>query len=86
MTAFWEVWAQWLTERLGGFALELLSGILLASVVQFFVDGLFAEYLVCTLASGMYEGFIDPNGWSWTDLGQRTVGILLGLGVWALLR
>ena len=86
MTAFWEVWAQWLTERLGGFALELLSGLLLASVVQFLIDGVFAQYLVCTLASFLYEGVIDPNGWSWVDLGQRTVGIIAGLLAWSLLR
>ena len=86
MTAFWEVWAQWLTERLGGFALEVLSGLLLASVVQFLVEGLFVQYLVASLASGIYEGFLDPNGWSWTDVGQRTIGILLGLGAWVLLR
>lgn len=86
MSAFWEVWAAWLTERLGGLALELLSGILLASVVQFLVDGLGGQAAVCAVASALYEGLLDPNGWSWVDVGQRAIGILLGLGAWALLR
>ena len=78
--------AQWVTARLGGFALEILSGLLLASVVQFLVDGLFVQYLIASLASGLYEGFVDPNGWSWADVGQRTIGIIAGLLAWSLLR
>lgn len=86
MTAFWETWAAWLTRRIGSFGVEVLSGVLLATVVQFAVDGWRTQALVSGCASGFYEEFIDPNRWSWPDFLQRAVGIALGLWGWALLR
>ena len=86
MTAFWEVWAKWLTDRIGGFALEILSGVLLATATHFVVDGLIPQALVSVLASLLYESFLDPNGFSWADVGQRAVGIAVGLAAWTWIR
>ena len=74
---FWYGWPSWLVE--------LLSGLLVASVVQFVV-GVSWQAVAALAASLTYEGALDKNGWSWKDVGQRAVGIAVGLALWAWIR
>lgn len=75
--AFWDRWSSWTTELLGGAALALLCAAVIRNVI--------AAGVVALIFSVAYESSFDRNGWSWTDVGQRTVGIAIGLalGWWA---
>lgn len=77
MTPFWYVWPSWPTELLGGAALGFMAALVTRNV--------YAAAAIAMLFSVTYERFIDRNGWSWTDVGQRAVGIAAGLalGWWA---
>jgi hypothetical protein len=45
---------------------------------------LIALFLGANALSFAYETKLDANGFSWSDVGQREVGILLGLAVASL--
>ncbi len=38
-----------------------------------------AAVVLADVVSVFYEAVIDRNGWSWGDVGQRQVGILIGI-------
>ncbi len=74
---FWYRWPSLVTE--------LLSGILCASAAQV-LPGLTLQLLAATALSATYEAYVDKNGWSWLDLGQRSLGIVVGLVGWTVIR
>ena len=65
---FWYGWPSWVTE--------LGSGLLLTGAAYYLPE--FLWFPACSVVSAFYERFFDPNKWSWKDIGQRTVGIILG--------
>jgi hypothetical protein len=81
---FWYKWNSWITEILGGAALGL--------VVNMLIDRPLLALLGATLASFGYEFLLDESRnrvWHhpWQDVGQRAVGIVVGvvlLGGWLL--
>lgn len=80
----------WLTELLSG-----LITVVLALLILFFWQKILPPawqgskppaivvLLLATSMSAVYEQFFDQNGWNWTDLCQREMGILLSVGVYA---
>lgn len=74
---FWYSWPSLVTE--------LLSGMLCASAAQL-LPGVAWQLTVATIMSVGYEGLLDRNGWSWTDVGQRSLGIVVGLLLWSVMR
>lgn len=74
---FYYGWPSW--------AVELGSGLVVATLVQP-VPLLLPRVLFAVLLSVFYESVLDPNGWSWMDVGQRAVGIAAGLMLWSLIR
>lgn len=64
-------------ELLGGAALSLVLGLLLQNAALTTILGL--------MVSMGYERFLDRNGWSWVDVGQRACGQVLGLGLMLVL-
>lgn len=80
MTPVWWSWPSWLVE--------LLSGLLVIAVLA----GLEAlpwwlrVSLLALTASLVYERYVDRNGFQWRDVGQRAVGLAVGLLLWAFLR
>lgn len=81
MTAFWEPWAAALTKRIGSGGTEILGGALLAGLVAWLEPTFWIQVALCAGAAVFYEGVLDPNGWNWTDVAQRAVGIAAGLGI-----
>ena len=75
---FWYRWPSPVTEG--------LSGLLTASLAQVVGGQPWGPLIAAHALSVFYEARLDPNGWSMTDVLQREVGILIGLGVWALIR
>lgn len=53
--------------------------------VQEHVPYQLAVALLATAASFIYERFVDRNGFDWSDIGQRSLGIALGLALWTYL-
>lgn len=37
---------------------------------------------LATAGSLVYERWFDPNKWCWSDIGQRSAGIAIGLVLW----
>lgn len=66
--AFWYGWSSWIVELLGGAALMTVL-ILLFPILPALVLGI--------LISVVYEGFVDVNRWSWVDVGQRAIGMVI---------
>jgi hypothetical protein len=62
---FWYNWPSWVTELLGGAALYL---VLLCPL------GPWLALVGSLVISVAYEKWLDRNGWSLSDLGQRTCG------------
>lgn len=87
---WWERVAMWLTARIGSFGVEVLSGLAFATgaeTLELLPGGTWLERLagkavVATVGSFYYERKVDPNGFSWADVLQRMVGILVGLACW----
>lgn len=75
--AFWYRWPSWVVELLGGAALAVVSALVIRNAI--------AAAAVAVLFSVIYESEFDVNGWSWKDVGQRAVGIAIGLAAawWA---
>jgi hypothetical protein len=81
---FWWAW----TFPGASLLIEFAGGTVLATLVQP-VGGAHAlvnRFLLATILSVFYEGELDRNGWSWADLGQRALGVALGLALWRLVR
>jgi len=76
VTPFWWRWPSWLVEGLAGLGLITLT-------VHVFPGWVFPA-VVATILSVWYEAFLDVHGWSWRDIGQRTVGVVGGLILWRL--
>lgn len=73
--AFWYRWPSLLVEVLGGLMLTLICGLVLR-------DG-WLTAVVSLAVSAFYEKFLDQNGWSWADVGQRALGQAVGvLVIW----
>ena len=71
-------WPSWVVELIGG---GVLAGLFC------WVHPRAARIAAALLLSGIYEKAIDPNGWSWADVGLRCVGLALVEGArWALAR
>ncbi len=79
---FYDGWSSWVVELLGGAAITGFAYLL--SWMASLDLPLLAAGLAATAASVVYELSIDSNGWSWADVGQRQVGILVGLLILAL--
>lgn len=78
LAVFWEKWPSWIVE--------LLSGLLVATLSQLGPDPIYWQFLIATGLSAFYERYLDQNGWSWSDLREREVGIIAGLVLWALIK
>lgn len=91
----WERWPSWLVELASGVgcaALAQIGAVVAASVMPHawlvvlaahVPFGVF-EALIATAISCVYERAFDRNGWSWSDVGQRSVGIIIGLVLWSV--
>ena len=64
MQPFWYGWKSW--------KVELFSGLAVVALVAL------GPLLGGTLISIVYEAYFDKNGWSWLDVWQREVGIVVG--------
>lgn len=89
-------WPSWLTELLSGI------GCVLLGVVVAFLGWLLAPIEItplvlvaialgtAQLAAFIYELVFDAQGFSWTDIAQREIGILVGttmvIMLWRVLR
>ena len=78
MTPFWyrliPAWApSWLVELVSG--LLAVAAVRLALLLPL---GLIVLVLA-TIINVAYELKLDPHGWSWLDVGQREVGVLVGV-------
>lgn len=73
---FYYGWNSWVVEILGGATLMTVLCLLLPIIPAFIVG---------ILVSVIYERFIDQNGWSWVDVGQRAVGMAIPTLIKALL-
>lgn len=73
---FWNGWPSWIVE-LGSGAVAVLLTAYLPPIL-----GL----LAATACSLIYERWLDRNGWSWSDIGQRSLGIMLAWSLWTFLR
>ncbi len=69
---FWYTWPSWITELVAG------VGVIAALVCPL---GPWLAFGIAMSVSLIYEKLLDMNGWSWVDVGQRTVGMLVGLGL-----
>lgn len=85
--AFWKTWPSWLVEMFSGIGVAAFARITLGSVpvpewvVTHVPFGLGAATLA-TAFSFIYERLIDKNGFSWSDIGQRSAGIAIGIVLW----
>ncbi len=75
LSTFYYNWPSWITELLSGLCCAAFGVIL-------YPDNLLWIGVIATALSITYERFLDQNGWSWTDVAQRQVGILLGVALW----
>jgi len=73
-------WPSLVTEFVSGLA---LTAVLLAVILL--LHGWVALFVLATVASGLYELRLDPNGFSWKDCAQREVGIVLAVALARLL-
>ncbi len=76
----------WLADQ-DSWVIELASGAL--TVVLVLLIALLARFwwglaIAATGFSLFYEREEDPNGFSWTDVAQRSVGIILAIVAWAI--
>ena len=65
-----------------GWFVEIISGLLLMFIINLLFKGFLPEYVIVIIAlfvSLFYETELDPNGWSWEDYLQRSIGILLAI-------
>lgn len=67
----WARWPSWAVEFVAGAALELAC---LGPWIAWRVPA--ARLGLALAVSLVYELALDPNGWSWRDVGQRVVGQL----------
>jgi hypothetical protein len=79
----WWRWPSWATEG--------ISGLALAAMVTPYpnvgpLHGDLFRFAAGTVISFGYERFVDANGWSWTDVGQRAVGLAVGLAITHVVR
>lgn len=66
--------ASWRTEITSGVVLNVaLRGPWIASAWRKPVP----RFALAMATSAAYERFVDTNGWSWKDVGQRAVGYLV---------
>ncbi len=64
---------------------ELISGILCASLARIVTSNPALQFAIATGLSLVYERFLDRNGFSWSDVEERTAGIMVGVIAWCLL-
>ena len=87
MTPFWYAWPasrSWLVELGGGLLAAALAQLPYVAGVAWYSD--VGAIVVATALSFVYERWIDRNGFSWADIGQRSPGILLGVLIGAGVR
>lgn len=65
-------WPSWLVETIGG---AVLAGLFC------WVHPRAARVACALILSVVYEKGIDPNGWSWSDVLLRLIGLTLVEGV-----
>jgi hypothetical protein len=61
----------WRTELLIGAGGAIVASVVLRSPILALV--------IATVASVIYEKWFDQNGWSWPDVFQREIGIIIGI-------
>ena len=71
-------WPGWLSETVGGVLLTLALAATFTWLPVWLAAGLWA-----TALSGVYERWVDPNGWSWLDVGLRQPAIVVMAALWA---
>lgn len=80
MRAFWAF-----LDRFPSPVVEFVGG-LLCVLFGMLCENKWGPYAVLFFAhalSAVYETLADPNGFSWEDVRQRELGILVGLFLWA---
>lgn len=87
MTPFWYGWPKWTS-----WIVEFVSGLLVIGFVSLIsvwlehVPAVWAlltgRFILAQAISWYYERYKDPNKWSWSDVGQRSIGITAGLFLW----
>lgn len=74
---FYDGWSSWTVELVAGTGLGIVAVALTHHMI--------AAAACAVLASAFYERWLDRNGWSWSDVGQRALGIVIGLFLGGLL-
>lgn len=85
----------WLTSHIGSFATEVISGLALGSAAQlvrlvphFLLTAPQERYSAAVIAVVFcfkYEMDWDPNGFEWSDVIPRLLGIAIAITLWTLL-
>lgn len=80
-------WPSWRIELASGLGWTMLMSWVLAMVpvpewVQDHVPFTLAVGTLSTAGSFVYERWFDPNTFDWSDIGQRSAGIAIGLVLW----
>ena len=81
MALTYPVWLIALLAKLPSLVVEIVGGLLLAGAIvgALLLATAYPSLIVLLLATAgsvLYETKLDPNGWSWTDVGQRELGII----------
>ncbi|HXH63070.1 MAG TPA: hypothetical protein VNG95_02740 [Gemmatimonadales bacterium] len=84
VTPFWDAWPSWLVELFGGLAAAALAQLPYLAGIAWYSNLL--ALLVATALSLAYERWLDRNGFSWGDVGQRSPWIAAGLLLAAWIR
>jgi hypothetical protein len=71
--------SSWMNESLAGFAGGIVFMLLLHGSAVW-------TFLVFNLVSVLYERFVDPNGWSWSDVLSRVPGLILAIVIFVTLQ
>lgn len=83
-------WPSWLTEFASGLLTDLVA-LPLAAIISNVssrhpvTPSVALLLAIATVLSLVYESTLDPHGFDWADIGQRSLGIAAGCAAWGWL-
>ena len=86
MALTYPAWLVTLLAKFPSLVVEIVGGLMLAGAVVAALalsesHPMLAVFALATAISVLYETKLDPNGWSWKDVGQREIGIIVASAV-----